>query len=255
MGVLLYKRIYFMKTNCFLEIMENLKHDKFYDDWITIEERKKHKNYKIFELKEIDESRKIVEISLKKLIIDYYTLPDVLEYHKSKVNSKFNDLEVYLFNKIPEKETTRKGEFGEIFGTEFLKQKCKYHFPVNKLNKKDNKDAPVHGEDILGFKYKNNEISCLCICEAKTTKQYKTEILTKACNQLKESNINPKSLAKIHDELWESNRNLSIEIFKVMREKMQTIEKDNWIFYIIEKKSTGIFKERECLNSLENLKL
>ena len=35
--------------------METLKHGKFYKDWITLEERKQHKNYKVIELTEIDE--------------------------------------------------------------------------------------------------------------------------------------------------------------------------------------------------------
>ena len=235
--------------------METLKHGKFYKDWITLEERKQHKNYKVIELTETDESREHIGESLKKVIIKYYIVQDVFKFHKSQSNGRFNSLEFYLSKIIPNKETTRKGEFGEIFGTEFLKQKYDYHFPVNKLSKKDNKDVPVHGEDILGFKYENGEISCLCICESKAAKQYKTKVLNKACKQLKESNIDPKSLIKIHEELWDSDRDLSLKIFKVMREDMLTIEKDNWIFYILENRSIGVFKEHDCLNSLENLKL
>lgn len=191
---------------------------------------------------------------MEKNYISYYVVPDLFEYHKSQVTDKFNSLEFYLSNKIPEVENTRKGEFGEIFGTEFLKQKCNYNFPVNKLNKKENKDVPVHGEDILGFKYDDGKISCFCICECKTTKQYKSKVLKDACKQLKKSNINPKSLTKFHEELWGSNRDLSIEIFKAMQ-KIPDIQTDNWIFYIIEQKSTGIFKECECLKSFKNLKL
>lgn len=159
-----------------------------------------------------------------------------------------------MSEKIPDRETTRKGEFGEIFGTEFLKQKYDYCFPLNKLNKKDNKDVPAHGEDILGFKYENKEISCFCISECKTAKQYRTDILNDACDQLKKSNINPKSLIRFHEELLNSNYELSIKIFEAMQ-KLPNVQIDNWIFYIIEKRSVGIFDERECLNSLENLKL
>ena len=234
--------------------MKTLEYGKFYDNWIAHKEKKNFDNYKVIELNEVENSRKKVEELLKKVIIKYYIVPKVFEYHKSQVTDKFNSLEYYLSKKIPEVEKTRKGEFGEIFGTEFLKQKCDYHFPVNKLNKKENKDVPAHGEDILGFKYDDDKISRFCICECKTAKQYKTDVLKDACTQLKKSNIDPKSLIRFHEELWESNQDLAIEIFNAMQ-KIPDMQTDNWIFYIIERRSTGIFKEQECLNSLKNLKL
>lgn len=224
-----------------------------YPNWINIKE-KKSGNYKVIEVTEIDDSREKIEYNLKKTIVNHYTLPEILDYHLVQINDRFNNLEQYLTNRIPNEERIRKGEFGEIFGTEHLKQRHNYHFPVYRLRKKDNKNAPVHGEDIFGFKYKDNEISCLCICESKVAKQYKTKVLNKACEQLKESNINPKSLMKFHEELWNSDKELSIKIFNVSKE-ITTIKKENWIFYIIENKSIKIFKEHECLNSLENLKL
>lgn len=233
--------------------MKILEYNNFYDDWINLEEKGNHE-YKFIELSEIEGSREIIAESLKKVIIKYYTVPTVFEHYGSQKTGKFDNLEFYLSKKIPSVEKTRKGEFGEIFGTEFLKQKFNFYFPVNKLNKKDNKDVPVHGEDILGFKCDGDEIIGLCICECKTAKNYSTVILNEACTQLIESNINPKTLVKFHDELIDSNPIFAFKIFDVMK-NILNIKKDNWIFYIIENRSIGIFKEKKCLNSLENLKL
>ena len=70
--------------------------------------------------------------------------------------------------------------------------------------------------------------------------------------QLKKSNIDPKSLIRFHEELLESDQDLSIEIFNAMQ-KIPNIQTDNWIFYIIERRSTGIFKKHDFLKSLKNL--
>lgn len=48
---------------------------------------------------------------------------------------------------------------------------------------------------------------------------------------------------------------LANNILKVMREEMLTIEKHNWIFFILENRSIKIFKKHNCLNSIDNLKL
>lgn len=181
--------------------MKSSKKSNFCNDWVIPKEKENHGNYKVIELKEIENSRKQIEFHLKTSLIHYYIDPEVFENPQSTLEYKFEDLEFYLSHKLPKSDETRKGDFGEIFGTEFLKQKYGYCFPLNKFNDKYNKDSAPHGEDILGFMHENGDIICLCICESKTYKQYATKVLNKACKQLKDSNIEPKSLIRIYERI------------------------------------------------------
>ena len=100
----------------------------------------------------------------------------------------------------PKKPNIRKGNFGEILASEFLRQCEGYDIPVYRLRESSD-DSPAPGEDILAFKFgsadgKGRE---LLIGESKVRGQYASTVVEEAYDQLCKSRhrSRPKSLMLI----------------------------------------------------------
>ena len=78
----------------------SFKKRNFCNVWVTPEEKVNHGNYKVIELKEVENSRKQIELPLKKSLIHYYINPEVFGNPDSALEYKFEDLEFYLSHKL-----------------------------------------------------------------------------------------------------------------------------------------------------------
>ncbi len=72
-------------------------------------------------------------------------------------------------NSRPQKDRTRKGNFGEILACEYLSSVENFDIPVMRFRWNPNPDESMRGEDALAFKFSEseNEPSEICVVEAK----------------------------------------------------------------------------------------
>lgn len=222
----------------------------FLKDWFEDESEIIDDNYDFIKLNEIPGSRKKIRDKLLETIIYHYTEPNrVADYLN---NEKFSELESLINNRLPTNSDYKKGDFGEIFGTEHLKQFENYKFPILRLRYKPKANRPMEGEDILGFIIENDEIIKIAIGESKVRQNSDSAVLNQARDELFNSyNPHPILLKFYSDHLYLINKDLSDKIERLMsKENLDKIEKTHWIFYI-----TGFQPRKYNLdNSSKNLK-
>lgn len=222
----------------------------FFKKWIELKEETSSKNCKIFKFDEISESREKIYDELTETVIKHYTEPRRINNYLN--NEKFSKLENHINNRLPTVPSHEKGDFGEIIGTEHLKQFHNYKFPILKLRHKPKPNKSMEGEDILGFYIENNEITRICIGESKIRSDSDSYVLYDALDQLDKSyHPHPVLLKFFSDRVYDIDEELAEKIEDLTSEEtFNKVIKDNWIFYI-----TG-FKPRKFNikpNELDNL--
>lgn len=204
----------------------------FFKDWFENEPEVNFKNCKIIKLTEIPESRESIHDKLIETVIHNYSDPDRIKSYLK--DEKYSNLERYINRRIPNVPIHRKGDFGEIFGTEHLKQVHGYVFPVTKLRVKFDADESLKKEDILGFFIEEGNITRICVGESKVRSNSDSSALNDAMNQLKKSyNPHPVLLKFFSDTVYGFDEELAEKIEDLMSiEVFSEVEKDNWIYYI-----------------------
>ena len=224
----------------------------FFKDWIELKQELPNTNCVILQFNEIPESREKIYENLIERILSHYT--DSKRIKKFLDNEKYDKLEDYINRRIPTKSIPIKGDFGEIFGTEHLKQFHNYEFPITKLMIKLKLNKSPEGEDILGFYIENDEITKICVGEAKVRTRSSSTVLNEAIDQLENSyKPHPVLLKYYSDLIYPFNDELGDQIEDLMSpEVLNNIEKSNWIFYI-----TGFKPQKFNIkpNELDNLVL
>ncbi len=91
------------------------------------------------------------------------------------------------FDKRPRDDKTRKGNFGEILASEYLRQVEGYDLPVYRLRWNTNPDTSMRGEDVLAFKFGNPDGTGreICVTEAKVMSRYNRDEIEAAHKQLR----------------------------------------------------------------------
>lgn len=120
------------------------------------------------------------------------------------------------FDKRPHDDKTRKGNFGEILASEYLRQVERYDLPVYRLRLNTNPDTSLRGEDVLAFKLGNPDGTGreICVAEAKVMSQYDKDEVGAAHKQLRSGHRpKPNSFTFVCSVLWQ----------KGQREKAATI--------------------------------
>lgn len=224
----------------------------FFKNWIQLKQKINHDNCDIFQFDEIPKSRQKIYEQLVQRIISHYT--DSKRIKKYLDNEKYEKLEDYINRRIPTKSIPIKGDYGEIFGVEHLKQFHNYEFPITKLMIKLKLNKSLEGEDILGFYIENNKITKICVGEAKVRTRSNSTVLNDAIDQLENSyKPHPVLLKFYSDMIYPVNEELGDQIEDLMStDILNNIEKSNWIFYI-----TGFKPQKFNIkpNELENLVL
>lgn len=224
----------------------------FFKDWIEPEQESSIHNCKVLKFNEIPDAREKIYEKLVERVIEHYTEPKrITDYLE---NEKFSRLERHINESLPTLPNQEKGDFGEIFGTEHLKQFHNYSFPILKLRYKLKPNKSIEGEDILGFYIENNEITRICVGESKVRTKSNSKVIEDAIGQLEKSyqprpvllNFFSKRVYDIDEELAEKIEDLKSPEF------FDQVNKDNWIFFITGFKPKT-FKIKD--NELDNLVL
>ncbi|MCQ2971904.1 MAG: DUF1837 domain-containing protein [archaeon] len=224
----------------------------FFKDWIKLEQESSINNCKVLRFSEIPDARKKIYLKLIERIIEHYSNPKrINNYLKER---KFSKLENYINKRIPTDPIHEKGDFGEIFGTEYLKQFHNYTFPILKLRHKTKINKSLEGEDIIGFYIENDEITKICVGEAKVRSNSDSEAIVEAINQLEDScTPHPIMIKFFSDRVYENDEELAEKIEDLLSpEFFNQIIKDSWIFFITGFKPRN-FKIKD--NELNNLVL
>lgn len=222
----------------------------FFKEWIEPEEESSIQNCKILRFSEIQDARKKIYGELVETVINHYSnLKRINNYLKK---GKFSKLENHINKRIPTNHFHEKGDFGEIFGTEHLKQLHNYEFPILKLRHKHKINRSSEGEDIIGFYIENDEITRICVGEAKVRTKSDSKVIGDAINQLEKSYTpHPIMLKFFSDRVYEFDEELAEKIEDLMSpEVFEQIKKDSWIFFITGFKPKK-FKIKD--NELDNL--
>ena len=246
-----------MKINLIIiNIGDFINRNNFDSHWLTINEDRDYGNFRTIRLEEIEGSRESVKVHLITTIKDHFSKPQRVQSYID--SEKFERLAIYISNRIPVNDTIRKGDFGEIIGTEHLDQKYKYNFPVFKLRSKSNPNSSMPGEDILAFRIKDKKIERLCVGEAKTYSRYAGIVVEEAHERLKKAyKPHPTSLAFISDKLSEDPDTMALaeEIEDLIgRLGKENFPRDNWIFFITGNRPRDPFEKiRNESEVVENL--
>lgn len=90
------------------------------------------------------------------------------------------------FDTRPRDDKTRKGNFGEVLASEYLRQVEDYDLPVYRLRLNTNPDTSLRGEDVLAFKLGNPDGTGreICVAEAKVMSRYNKDEVEAAHKQL-----------------------------------------------------------------------
>ena len=120
------------------------------------------------------------------------------------------------------------------------------------MRHKPKTNRSLEGEDIIGFYIENEEITRICVGEAKVRTNSDSEVIGEAIDQLEESyTLHPTMIKFFSDRVYEIDEELAEKIEDLMSpEFFDQIKKDSWIFFI-----TG-FKPRKFKikdNELDNL--
>ena len=224
----------------------------FFKDWIESEPETYDDNCNILKFKEISNAREEIYEKLIKTVINHYTNPKRVQNYLN--DEKFSRLEKYINDRFPSVSNHEKGDFGEIFGTEHLKQLHNYTFPILKLRHKLKNNRSLEGEDILGFYIEDDNIIGICIGESKVRSGSGSGVIDDAINQLEKSyNPHPVLINFYSERVYEFNEELGEKIEDLKKQSVfNQIIKENYIFYITDFKPKK-FKIRQ--HGLDNLTL
>lgn len=157
-------------------------------------------------LAEVDDARELVFVLLAETIFIHHNDPE--EFRKNVITLGYPEAAEEV-DRRPHDPTTRKGNFGEILASEYLRQCEGYRIPVYRL-RKSSEDSPMPGEDILAFKFGAVDGSdrVLLVGESKVRGQYESRAVEEAYQQLCKSGRRPrpKSFLFIVHILREQNR-------------------------------------------------
>lgn len=108
------------------------------------------------------------------------------------------------FDKRPKDDKTRKANFGEVIASEYLRQVQGYDIPVYRLRWNTNPDTSMRGEDVLAFKFGENDGTGreVCVAEAKVMSKFDKEEVKTAHEQLRTGyRPRPNSIPFLHSVL------------------------------------------------------
>ncbi len=115
----------------------------------------------------------------------------------------------YLRDEIPAKLIAQSGDLGEIFVTEYIREKMDFEVPINKLRWRDHHEMAPRGEDVIGFQFSDNgDLLRLLKVEAKSQKRLNASTVRKAREKLDDysGRPSPHGLSFIAKRLQELGR-------------------------------------------------
>lgn len=138
-----------------------------FESWLLkAEPNSDFKTFSHIPLVESTEKRKEITSALAHRIFVYHNDPEEFREYIEKWG--YGETLKQL-NSRPQKDKTRKGNFGEILACEYLSSVENFEIPVMRFRWNPNPDESMRGEDALAFKFSESEDepSEICVAEAK----------------------------------------------------------------------------------------
>lgn len=129
--------------------------DNFIIHWLTDSSGNKYKKFRHLELVEKSGAREDILEPLTTVIFIHHNSPDAFEKDIKYLIKElgYSETEAVIeVDRRPRDENIRKGNFGEVLASEYLKQKEGYLIPVYRLRYSQHSDASPPGDDVLAFK-------------------------------------------------------------------------------------------------------
>ena len=96
---------------------------------------------------------------------------------------------VLLEQTLPRSKSTRSGELGEVFATEYIEERTDFNVPIRRLRWKDARDMPMRGDDVVGIEIAKDGTSLRFIkTEAKSRERLDRRTVREARQALNDEN-------------------------------------------------------------------
>ncbi|GIK37994.1 MAG: hypothetical protein BroJett011_18270 [Chloroflexota bacterium] len=181
--------------------------NKFIQTWLTRQPSlPTYTKFQHIPLAEVANSRNFVFKPLAETVFIHHNDPE--ELHDNLAALGYTET-IKVLDKRPRTPKTRKGNFGEILASEYLRQAEGYQIPVYRLRYNPNPESAMKGDDVLAFKFgdpdgKGREI---LIAEVKVRNTFAAQVITEAYDQLQCGHRpRPKSIPFIVTILRKENR-------------------------------------------------
>ena len=163
---------------------ENIDRDNFIQVWLTRQDPSPaYTEFRHMPLAEVENLREIVLDPLAETIFIHHNDPE--EFRANVVALGYPESAETL-DKRPRAPNTRKGNFGEILASEYLRQYEGYQIPVYRLRYNPNPESSMKGDDVLAFRFGEPDGSGreILVVESKVRGQFAAETVREAYQQL-----------------------------------------------------------------------
>ena len=160
--------------------------DNFIIHWFTDSPSKNYRKFRHLELVEKSEARDDILEPLAKVIFIHHNDPE--EFKQNLQYLGYPEAAKEL-DRRPGDENIRKGNFGEVLASEYLKQKEGYLIPVYRLRYSQHPNASPPGDDVLAFKLDRPKGSKkeVCITEVKVRNRFGSDAVKEAYEKIDKS--------------------------------------------------------------------
>lgn len=139
-----------------------------------------------------------------------------------------------LREKLPRTPRIRSGDLGEILAAEYISERTRYAVPVKRLRWKDQRETPMHGDDVIGIDDTNNNGPLRFLkTEAKSRASLSNHVITLARKSLDRDDglPSPHSLSFIADRLLEQGKDKLANA--IIRAQLVTGVRQNHVEHLI----------------------
>lgn len=234
--------------------------NNFIIHWLADSPNNNYRKFRHLELVEKSGAREDILEPLTTVVFIHHNSSDVFKKDIKCLIKKLGYSETEAVIKVdrrPRDENIRKGNFGEVLASEYLKQKEGYIIPVYRLRYSQHPDASPPGDDVLAFKLDRSKGSKkeVCITEVKVRNQFSSDAVKEAYDKIDKSysglHPRPKSLLFVTHILREEKKDdIANELLNLLdRTRGNPFKVRHIIFLITGNKPSDPFNVIESIES------
>jgi hypothetical protein len=118
-----------------------------FDNWCDCKE-KQNKLARLWKLTEREEAREGIKTQLAETMRSHYVHPERITEDVERLG--YEAAARILGALLPQRDTARSGDIGEILATELVEERTGFNVPVRRLRYKDARDMALRGDDFIG---------------------------------------------------------------------------------------------------------
>jgi len=203
-------------------------------------------------LVEVKQAREIIFIPLAETVFIHHNDPQEYRQNLEALGYSESAREI---DQRPTDPNTRKGNFGEILASEYLRQYEGYTVPIYRLRYNPNPNSSMKGDDVLAFKFgeSDGQEREVLVVEAKVRRCFASAVVREAYKQLKAGpRPQPTSLVFVANTLRREGRdNEASEVLTFLqRFSSHRLMQRYMIFLVMENRPRDPFR---CIQEQETL--